>query len=194
MNFCPACGARVVLRVPPGDNRPRHVCGDDGCGAIHYQNPKTVVGALPEWEGGLVLLCRRAIEPRRGYWTLPAGFLERGETMEEGACRESREEANANLAIDALYTLFSIPHIDQIHAYFRAKLLDQDFHPGEESLEVDLFRGNEIPWSELAFPVVRKTLELWLDEREGSRFRTHTGEIVRTEGGKAWPRFTFRSI
>ena len=190
MKFCSDCGARVVLRTPPGDNRPRHVCGD--CGAIHYPNPKTVVGALPEWEG-LVLLCRRAIEPRRGYWTLPAGFLEQGETMEAGACREAREEANASLAIEALYTLFSIPHIDQIHAYFRARLLDRDFHPGEESLDVGLFRENEIPWRELAFPVVRKTLELWLDERKGGRFRTHSGEIVRAAGGKAWPRFTFRS-
>lgn len=190
MKFCSDCGARVVLRTPPGDNRPRHVCGD--CGAIHYLNPKTVVGALPEWEG-LVLLCRRAIEPRHGYWTLPAGFLEQGETMEEGACREAREEANASLAIEALYTLFSIPHIDQIHVYFRARLLDRDFHPGEESLDVGLFREDEIPWSELAFPVVHKTLELWLDEREGGRFRTHTGEIVRTGGGKGWPRFSFRS-
>lgn len=190
MKFCSDCGARADLRTPPGDNRPRHVCGQ--CGAIHYLNPKVVVGALPEWEG-LVLLCRRAIEPRRGYWTLPAGFLEQGETMEAGACREACEEANASLAIEALYTLFSIPHIDQIHAYFRARLLDRDFHPGEESLDVGLFRENEIPWRELAFPVVRKTLELWLDERKGDRFRTHTGEIVRAAGDKAWPRFTFRS-
>ncbi len=190
MKFCSACGARVVLQVPLGDNRPRHVCDD--CGAIHYVNPKMVVGALPEWEG-LVLLCRRAIEPRRGYWTLPAGFLEQGETIAEGACREAREEANANLALEALYTLFSIPHIAQVHAFFRARLLDRDFHAGEESLDVRLFRENEIPWSELAFPVVHKTLELWLGERESGRFRTHTGDVIRTAGGKAWPRFTFRS-
>lgn len=190
MKFCSACGARVVLRVPPGDNRPRRVCDD--CGAVHYVNPNMVVGALPEWEG-LVLLCRRAIEPRQGYWTLPAGFLEQGETMEEGACREAREEAHANLAVEALYTLFSIPHIDQVHAFFRARLLDRDFHPGEESLDVRLFRESEIPWRELAFPVVHKTLELWLDEREGGRFRTHTGDVIRTAGGRAWPRFTLRS-
>lgn len=190
MKFCSACGARVVLRVPPGDNRPRRVC--DRCGVVHYVNPNMVVGTLPEWEG-LVLLCRRAIEPRRGYWTLPAGFLEQGETMEEGACREAREEANANLAVEALYTLFSIPHIDQVHAFFRARLLDRDFHPGEESLDVRLFRGNDIPWGDLAFPVVHKTLELWLDERERGRFRTHTGDVIRTADDKAWPRFTFRS-
>ena len=191
MKFCSACGARVVLEVPPGDNRPRHVCGD--CGTIHYQNPKVVVGAVPEWEG-LVLLCRRAIEPRHGYWTLPAGFLERGETMEEGACREALEEANANLAVEGLYTIFSVPHIDQIHAYFRARLLDRDFYPGEESLEVRLFRGDDIPWSELAFPVVHKTLELWLDERESGRFRTHSGDVILSPGSKAWPRFAVRSL
>ena len=190
MKFCSACGAPVALEVPPGDNRPRHVCGD--CGAIHYVNPKMVVGALPVWEGR-VLLCRRAIEPRHGYWTLPAGFLEVGETMEEGACREANEEANANLRLEGLYTLFSIPHIDQIHVYFRARLLDREFHPGEESLDVRLFRGDEIPWDELAFPVVHKTLELWLEERESGRFRTHTGDIVRRPGSRAWPRFTVRS-
>ncbi len=190
MNFCSTCGEPVVLEVPSGDNRPRHVCGD--CGAIHYLNPKMVVGAIPEWRG-LVLLCRRAIEPRFGYWTLPAGFLEQGETMEEGARREAHEEANANLAIEALYTIFSIPHIDQIHTYFRSRLLDREFHPGEESLEVRLFRGEEVPWDELAFPVVHKTLELWLDERRSGRFRTHTGDIIRTAGSRARPRFAVRS-
>ena len=190
MNFCPACGARVVLEVPPGDNRPRHVCPD--CGNIHYFNPKMVVGTVPEREG-LVLLCLRAIEPRLGYWTLPAGFMEVGETMEEGACREAHEEANANLRIDGLYTLFSIPHIDQVHVYFRAGLLDRDFHPGEESLDVRLFREDEIPWGELAFPVVHKTLELWFEDRRRGGFRTHTGDIVRRSGSREWPRFTVRS-
>ena len=147
---------------------------------------------MPVWES-LVLLCRRAIEPRMGYWTLPAGFLECGETMEEGACREAREEANANLALDGLYTLFSIPHIDQVHVYFRARLLDLDFHPGEESLEVRLCREDEIPWDELAFPVVVKTLELWFEDRKRGRFRTHSGDIVRPPGTRQWPRFTVRS-
>ena len=191
MKFCSACGARVVVEVPPGDNRPRHVCGE--CGIVHYHNPKMVVGAVPEWDGR-VLLCRRAIEPRYGYWTLPAGFLEVGETMEEGARREAREEANANLRIDGLYTLFSIPHIDQVHAFFRARLLDEDFSPGEESLEVRLFREEEIAWKDLAFPVVYKTLELWLEERETGRFRTHAGDVIRGAGDERWPQFTVRSL
>ena len=191
MNFCSACGARVVFEVPPGDNRPRHVCGE--CGNIHYHNPKVVVGVVPEWDGRL-LLCRRAIEPRYGYWTLPAGFLEAGETMEEGARREAHEEANANLRIEGLYTLFSIPHIDQVHAFFRARLLDRDFFPGEESLEVRLFREEEIAWKDLAFPVVHKTLKLWLEERETGRFRTHAGDVIRGSGDKPWPRFTVRSL
>ena len=191
MKFCSACGARVILEVPAGDNRPRHVCGD--CGSIHYLNPKMVVGTVPEWEGRL-LLCRRAIEPRYGYWTLPAGFLESGETMEEGAYREAREEANANLRIEGLYTLFSIPHIDQVHAFYRARLLDQDFHAGEESLDVRLFREDEIPWDELSFPVVHKTLELWLEERETGRFKTHAGDVVRGPGTGRWPRFAVRSL
>jgi len=193
VRFCSACGARVALEVPPGDNRLRHVCGD--CGDIHYLNPKMVVGAVPQWED-CVLLCRRAIDPRYGYWTLPAGFLENGETMEEGAYREAREEANANMHIESLYTLFSIPFIDQVHAYFRARLLDRSFHAGEESLDVRLFRGSEIPWDELAFPVVHKTLELWLEERKTGRFRTHAGDVLRASdrpGDRQWPKFTIRS-
>ena len=191
MKFCSACGARVALEIPPGDNRLRHVCGE--CGDVHYRNPKMVVGVVPEWDGRL-LLCRRAIVPRHGYWTLPAGFLEIGETMEEGACREAREEANANLRIQGLYTVFSIPHIGQVHAFFRARLLDETFHPGEESLEVRLFRDEEIPWDELAFPVVHKTLELWLQERAAGRFRTHAGDVIRGPADQRWPRFTVRSL
>ena len=190
MNFCSACGARVGLEVPPGDNRPRHVCGE--CGAVHYRNPKLVAGVVPVRDDRL-LLCRRAIEPRYGYWTLPAGFLEVGETLEEGARREAREEANANLEIEGLYTLFSIPHIEQVHAFFRARLLDDGFHAGEESLEVRLVREEEIPWEELAFPVVCKTLRLWLEERRTGRFRTHVADLVRDPGERRWPRFTVRS-
>lgn len=192
MNFCSACGAPVVLEVPPGDNRPRHVCRE--CGSVHYLNPKVVVGSVPEWDDGRVLLCRRAIEPRYGFWTLPAGFLEIGETMEEGACREATEEANANLRIHGLYTLFSVPHIDQVHAFFRASLLDRDFHAGLESLEVQLFDEDDIPWDRLAFAVVHKTLELWLEDRRTGRFPTHAGEAVRRPGDGRWPRFTMRSI
>ena len=190
MIFCPACGARVSLEIPPGDNRRRHVCRS--CGSIHYQNPKVVVGCLPEWKGKL-LLCRRAIEPRHGFWTLPAGFLENGETMEQGAVREAREEANANLEVHGLYTIFSIPHIGQVYAFYRARLLDRDFHAGDESLDVRLFDEAEIPWDELAFPVVHKTLELWGEDRRTGGFRTHAGDVIRCPEGGRWPRFTIRS-
>ena len=127
MKFCSNCALPVVQRVPPGDNLPRWVC--DACGEIHYQNPKLVVGAIPEWEGRL-LLCRRAIEPRYGLWTVPAGFMENGETTFEGAMRETLEEANARVEIGPLYALYNIPHINQVYILFRARLLDADVKAG----------------------------------------------------------------
>ena len=142
MNYCSHCGAKVELKTPPGDHLPRHMCGI--CGAIHYENPKMVVGAIPEWEDK-ILLCRRAIEPRHGFWTLPAGFMENNETTAQAAARETAEEANARVEIIALYALYNIPHISQVHLFFRSRLLDLDFMPGSESLEVALF-------SEAAFP------------------------------------------
>jgi len=178
MNFCSQCGASVRVVVPPGDNRPRHVCMR--CGTVHYQNPKIVVGCIPEWEGR-VLLCRRAIEPRYGLWTLPAGFLERGETTLAGAVRETLEEANARVAVGGLYSLFNLPHIDQVYLFFRARLLDLDFSAGEESLDVALFREGEIPWDELAFPVVKETLGLYFRDREIGYAATRIGDIVRVD-------------
>ena len=176
MNYCSHCGARVRIGVPEGDNRPRYVC--EGCGAIHYQNPKVVVGCIPEVDGR-ILLCRRAIEPRYGLWTLPAGFMERGETAQDGAARETLEEASARVEVLSLYTLFSLPHIDQIYLLFRSRLLDSDFGPGEESLEARLFDEAEVPWGQLAFAVVRETLQLYFADRAAGRFPLRSGDIVR---------------
>jgi len=166
----------VHVQVPDGDNRPRFVCAS--CRVIHYQNPKMVVGCIPEWEDR-ILLCRRAIEPRRGLWTLPAGFMENGETAQAGAARETLEEANARVQVDSLYTVFNLPHIDQVYLLFRGRLLDLDFGPGEESLEVELFRERDVPWDRLAFQVVHETLQLYFTDRANGGYRTHTGDIVR---------------
>jgi len=174
MKFCSACGQPVSLRVPPGDNRPRHVC--DACQTIHYQNPRIVTGTLPVWEDR-VLLCRRAIEPRSGLWTLPAGFMENGETMEQAAERESREEANANLAIQQLYTIISLPHINQVYVMYLARLQDLDFAPGAESLEVALFEEAAIPWSDLAFRTIHYTLQRYFEDRAAGHFPLHRHAI-----------------
>ncbi|MGB0721094.1 MAG: NUDIX hydrolase [Gammaproteobacteria bacterium] len=175
MNFCSACGSdRVSLRVPDGDNRPRDVC--DACGVIHYSNPKVVAGTIPEWRGR-ILICKRAIEPRRGLWTLPAGFLENHESVEEGALRETEEEADARIDIDALFGCYSIPHISQIYMIYRGALRDLDFGPGPESLEVKLVELDEIPWDDLAFPVIRTALEHYVDDRANGSFRLHSGSI-----------------
>ena len=179
MKFCSTCGNEVRLRVPECDNRERFVC--DHCGAIHYQNPKVVTGCIPHWDDRL-LLCRRAIQPRYGFWTLPAGFLENGETTYEGAVRETEEEARARVAIDDLYAVFNLPHIDQIYMMFRARLLDLEFGPGEESLEVRLFEEGEIPWDALAFPVIAETLKLYFADRANGGFGSHMGDIVRAPG------------
>ncbi|MBK1724135.1 NUDIX hydrolase [Thiocystis violacea] len=179
MNYCSDCGAPVSLLVPPGDNRERHVCS--ACGTIHYQNPKVVVGCIPEWEDK-ILLCRRAIQPRQGLWTLPAGFMERGETTREGAARETLEEANARVEVGQLYSLFNLPHIDQVYMLFRARLLDLEFSPGEESLEVALFEEGEIPWELLAFQTVRETLKLYFRDRPGGHRGLYSGDIVREWG------------
>lgn len=170
MKFCADCGSKVEQRVPVGDNRLRHVC--PACGTIHYQNPRMVVGTLPVWEGR-VLLCRRAIEPRLGYWTLPAGFLENGESAADGALRETLEEACARVALIAPYTMVSVPQIDQMHILFRAELIDTDFSPGSESLDVRLFDEADIPWDELAFRSVSLTLRTFFDERRQGGFGVH---------------------
>lgn len=174
MKFCSQCGAAVALRVPEGDSLPRHVC--TACATIHYQNPKMVVGSIPEWQGK-ILLCRRAIEPRRGLWTVPAGFMENGETTFQGALRETLEEANARVEIDSLYALYNIPHINQVYLLFRARLLDLDFSPGAETLETKLFDEHEIPWEEIAFATVRHTLTRYYADRKSGSYPFHMGTI-----------------
>lgn len=174
MKYCNHCGARVRLRLPPGDDRQRFVC--DRCHTIHYENPKMVVGCIPEWEDKL-LLCRRAIEPRSGLWTIPAGFLENGETVIEGAKREALEEARAKLEILGLYTLFDLTHINQVYLIFRARLLDRDYMPGEETVEVRLLAEKEIPWDDIAFPSIKKTLRLYFKDRPTGVFPLHMGTI-----------------
>lgn len=175
MKYCSACGAPVSLKIPPGDRLPRHVC--DACGAIHYRNPRMVVGALPVWEDK-VLLCRRAIEPRLGYWTLPSGFMEVGETTAQAAIRETLEEANAQIEIGAMYTLCNVPHVDQVHIVYLAQLVDLGFSAGEESLEVALFEEVQIPWEQIAFRSVRFTLERYFADRRLGRYGFHTSDII----------------
>nr|VFK22798.1 MAG: ADP-ribose pyrophosphatase YjhB, NUDIX family [Candidatus Kentron sp. MB] len=174
MKYCSNCGAPVSRRVPEHDNRVRHVC--DVCDITHYVNPKIVAGCIPESDDR-ILLCRRGIEPRYGCWTLPAGFMEMGETTIDAAMRETWEEALATVEIDSLFALFSIPHISQVYTLFRAKLLHHDFGPGPESLEVALFREEEIPWSELAFSVISRTLECYFSDKRNGIFQTHIGDI-----------------
>ena len=177
MNFCSNCGsAEIAFIVPPGDTLPRHVCAN--CHTIHYQNPKIVVGCLPEWEDR-VLLCKRAIDPRYGLWTLPAGFLENAETVTAGAMRETLEEANARVAIGELYTMISLPQINQVYMMFRAQLTDLDFGPGPESLEVALFDEADIPWESLAFRTITRTLRNFFLDRKLGQFPLHISSIER---------------
>ena len=175
MKFCSNCGARVAQRVPPGDNLPRWVC--DQCGEIHYQNPKLVVGAVPEFEGRL-LLCRRAIEPRYGYWTLPAGFMENDETAAQAALRETLEEAGARIELLEPFSLISVPYVNQVHLFYRARLLDLEFKPGEESLEVALYEEARIPWKEIAFRTVGATLRYWFADRGKGAFGFHSEDFL----------------
>jgi len=177
MKFCSHCGSSALeQRIPEGDTLPRWVCG--ACGTIHYQNPKIVVGCLPDWDGR-VLLCRRAIDPRHGLWTLPAGFLENGETIVAGAARETVEEAQARVEVGALYTVISLPYINQVYVMFRARLLDRGFGPGPESLEVRLFDEDDVPWNELAFRTIARTLRNYFLDRKLGKFPVHVSALER---------------
>jgi len=174
MKFCSECGKSVIHRIPEGDNLPRYIC--EHCDIIHYQNPKLVVGCLPVWKDQ-VLLCKRAIEPSYGLWTLPAGFMENQESLEQAALRESDEEANANLEIESLYSVISLPHINQIYVLYRAKLLDLDFYAGPESLDVQLFNEEDIPWEQLAFKTIENTLRRFFEDRKQNNFSVYTSVI-----------------
>ena len=177
MKFCSRCGAGDLgWRVPDGDSRPRHVC--NACGEIFYENPKIVAGCIPVWEDR-ILLCKRAIEPRLGWWTLPAGFMENSETMAEAAARESWEEACTNVAIGELFAVFNLPQISQVYVMYRAELPGLDFAPGVESLDCRLYHEHEIPWAELAFPTITHTLRFFFEDRANGRFEFHVGDIVR---------------
>ena len=175
MKFCSECGAPVELSLPQDDHRERHVC--TVCNTIHYLNPKLIVGAIPEWRDGRILLCRRAIEPRHGLWTLPAGFMENGETTAQAAARETLEEANARIDVLDLYAMYNLPYINQVQLLYRATLLDPDFFPGVESLEVELFAENEIPWDTLAFRPIRYTLENYFADRKRGKFTFRNSDL-----------------
>jgi ADP-ribose pyrophosphatase YjhB (NUDIX family) len=180
MNFCSSCGSRLSSKIPRGDDRLRFVCAD--CGTVHYENPKIVTGCLPVWQDS-VLLCKRAIEPRRGYWTVPAGFMELDETIQQGAERETWEEARARVEILAPYSMFNLPHVNQLYIIFRARLRDLEFSPGPESLDVQLFNEEEIPWGELAFGTVRHTLEFFFADRKRGDYPLRSGTIIAEHQG-----------
>lgn len=180
MNYCSACGEKVSLVIPEGDNRHRYVCAS--CQAIHYENPKIVTGCIPQWQDK-ILLCKRAIEPRHGLWTLPAGFMENSETNMQGAARETFEEANARVENMRLFSVFSIAHINQVYTMYRADLVGGEASPGFESLEVALLEESEIPWRDMAFQVIAETLKLYYQDKKQGTFKTHYGDIFKQKDG-----------
>ena len=175
MKFCPDCGQPVERRIPPGDNLPRAVC--TACGHIHYENPRVVVGCVPE-RHGQILLCRRAIEPRRGYWTIPAGFMEIGESLQGAAARECMEEAQALVRIGSLLAVSHILYGAQIHVSFRAQMVDERFGAGVESLEVALYDETQIPWEQIAFPSIEFALRCYLQDRSSGADAVHYNDIT----------------
>ncbi|MEM8561011.1 MAG: NUDIX hydrolase [Pseudomonadota bacterium] len=176
MKHCSSCGNLVTLKIPEGDDRERYVC--TVCGQIHYTNPRVIVGCLPMYEGR-VLLCKRAIEPRKNYWTLPAGFMENGETTQEGAARETWEEARARVANLELYRVFDVPYISQVYMFYRCNIIDGEYGVGPESLESNLYEQSDIPWDDIAFPVVRETLEQYYPDAEANHFPVRVSTVAR---------------
>lgn len=175
MKYCSDCGHPVERRVPSGDHLPRHVC--PSCGAIHYQNPKVIVGCIPEWEDR-ILMCRRDIEPRRGLWTFPAGFLELGETSGEGAARETREEARAEVEVGEILVVINVPYVSQLYLIHRGRLKSPHAAPTVESSECVLMREDEIPWDEIAFPTIWHSLKFFFADRARGRYEIHTLELT----------------
>lgn len=182
MNFCSNCGSKVAFGEVPEEDRPRYHC--ENCDTVHYQNPNMIVGCLPVWEDK-VLLCKRAIEPRHGLWTLPAGFLEIGEKACDGALRETIEEANANVEIIRLFSVYDLPTVGQVYLMFLARLNGLDFGPGKESLEVRLFRQEEIPWDKMAFSAVKFTLERYFELGDSPQAAVFMGCLTRTWDNKS---------
>lgn len=176
IKHCRNCGTAVVYRVPDdGDTKDRAVC--EACGTIHYENPLNVVGTIPLWEDK-VLLCLRNIEPRKGKWTLPAGFMELGETTAQGAARETDEEAGAQFELQGLFSILNVARVGQVHMFYRARLTSAQFKPGFETVEAKLFAEDEIPWDEIAFRTVKETLERFFADRRAGAFSIHTIDIV----------------
>ena len=176
IRHCRQCGASVAYRLPDdGDTKQRAIC--TACHTVHYENPLNVVGTVPHW-GDQVLLCKRNIEPRKGKWTLPAGFMELGESTSQGAARETSEEAGAQFIMEDLLTVLSVPRVGQVHLYYRARLTSDVFDPGHETMEARLFKENEIPWDELAFRTVKETLEHYFADRRAGCFATHAFDIA----------------
>lgn len=174
MKFCTLCGTKVVLQIPEGDDRERHVCPN--CDHIHYINPRVIVGCVPVYEGR-ILLCKRAIEPRKNYWTLPAGFMENGETTLQGAARETWEEAAATVSNLDLYRVFDVPHISQVYMFYRCEVNDGKYGVGPESLESGLYEEADIPWDQIAFPVVTETLKAYFADAPGGNFPVQVHNI-----------------
>jgi len=175
IKHCRNCGSPVVYRLPDdGDTRERAVC--PSCDTVHYENPLNVVGTLPHL-GDQVLLCKRNIEPGWGKWTLPAGFMELGESAAEGAARETHEEAGAQIEMEGLFTVLSVPRVGQVHLFFRARLLSDQFDPGHETIEARMFGEDDIPWEEIAFRTVKETLKRFFEDRRQGRFEIHTIDI-----------------
>lgn len=175
MKFCPHCGHPVHLRVPEGDHFPRHVC--EHCGTVHYRNPKVIVGCLGEWNDGRVLMCRRAIPPRMGYWTFPAGFLEMDETTAQGAARETLEEGGVEVEVDGLLALINVPHVSQIYVIHRGRLRTDAHHPTIETSETALMHENEIPWDRIAFPTIYHSLKFFFADRAAGHSGIHHLDI-----------------
>lgn len=176
IQHCQHCGAAVIYRIPDdGDTKARAIC--TACHSVHYENPLNVVGTVPYWEDK-VLLCKRNIEPRKGKWTLPAGFMELNETVAEGAARETLEEAGAQFELEGFFTLLNVARVGQVHMFYRARLLSDIFDPGYETLEARLFAEDQIPWDEIAFRTVKETLERYFADRSKGHFSIHAIDIV----------------
>lgn len=176
IKHCKNCGGTVVYRLPDdGDTKSRAIC--TACHTVHYENPLMVVGTVPYW-GDRVLLCKRNIEPRWGKWTLPAGFMELNETVAEGAARETVEEAGAEFDMEGFFSLVNVPRVGQVHLFYLAKLLSDQFDPGHETSETGLFTEDEIPWDELAFKTVAETLKRYFADRRAGQFSIHAIDLA----------------